>query len=61
MKRILAAALFCVLPALLLDANPLEDIINTQKINAVVVSGKLIPKSQLKRMLDTIETASNRK
>lgn len=45
----------------LLDANPLEDIRNTQKINAVMVRGKLIPKSELQRMLATIETAANRK
>lgn len=31
----------------LLDANPLEDISNVQKINAVVFGGKLIPKSSL--------------
>ncbi|HXI92348.1 MAG TPA: amidohydrolase family protein [Blastocatellia bacterium] len=46
----------------LLDANPLEDIHNTQKINAVMVRGKLIPKAGLQRMLATIETAAaNRK
>jgi imidazolonepropionase-like amidohydrolase len=46
----------------LLDANPLEDIHNTQKINAVIVRGKLIPKAALQRMLATIETtAANRK
>lgn len=31
----------------LLDANPLEDISNVQKINTVVFGGKLIPKSSL--------------
>jgi hypothetical protein len=34
----------------LLDANPLEDISNVQKINAVVLGGKLIPKSSLEAM-----------
>lgn len=34
----------------LLDANPLEDISNVQKINAVVFGGKLIPKSSLEAM-----------
>lgn len=34
----------------LLDANPLEDIDNVQKINAVVFGGKLIPKSTLETM-----------
>ena len=45
----------------LLDANPLEDIHNTQKINAVMVRGKLIPSAELQRMLATIEAAANRK
>lgn len=45
----------------LLEANPLEDISNTQKINAVVVRGKLIPKSELQRILATVEAAANRK
>jgi imidazolonepropionase-like amidohydrolase len=45
----------------LLEANPLEDIRNTQKINAVMVRGKLIPKAELQRMLATIEAAANRK
>ena len=45
----------------LLEENPLEDIRNTQKINAVMVRGKLIPKSELQRMLVTIEVAANRK
>jgi hypothetical protein len=34
----------------LLDANPLEDIRNVQKINAVVLGGKLIPKASLETM-----------
>jgi imidazolonepropionase-like amidohydrolase len=34
----------------LLDANPLEDISNVQKINSVVFGGKLIPKSSLETM-----------
>lgn len=45
----------------LLDASPLSDITNTQKINAVVVGGKLIPKSELQQMLATVEAAANRK
>ena len=45
----------------LLEANPLEDITNTQRINAVVSNGKLIPKSELQRMLAAIESASNKK
>jgi hypothetical protein len=34
----------------LLDANPLEDINNVKKINAVVFGGRLIPKSSLETM-----------
>lgn len=45
----------------LLDANPLEDIRNTQKINAVMVGGKLIPKSELQGMLAAVEAAANKK
>jgi imidazolonepropionase-like amidohydrolase len=44
----------------LLDANPLEDIRNTQKIHAVVTGGKLLPKSELQRMLAAVETAANK-
>lgn len=35
----------------LLDANPLEDIRNTQRIVAVVVGGQYVPQSQLQAML----------
>jgi len=45
----------------LLDANPLEDIHNTQKINAVVVNGRLIPKSELQAMLARVEAEANKK
>ena len=45
----------------LLDANPLEDIHNTQKINAVMVRGKLILRAELQRMLVSIEAVANRK
>ena len=45
----------------LLEASPLEDIRNTQRINVVIVGGKLIPRSELQRMLATIETAANEK
>jgi len=44
----------------LLEANPLADISNTQKINAVVVGGKLIPKSEIEGMLAKVEAAANR-
>ncbi|HEY2930768.1 MAG TPA: amidohydrolase family protein [Acidobacteriota bacterium] len=45
----------------LLEANPLEDIHNTQKINAVVVNGRLIPKSELQAMLASVEAEANKK
>ena len=45
----------------LLDANPLEDIRNTQKINAVMFGGRLITKSELQETFATVEAAANRK
>jgi imidazolonepropionase-like amidohydrolase len=42
----------------LLDANPLQDISNTQKIAAVVVRGTLVPKSELQKMLAEVEAAN---
>jgi imidazolonepropionase-like amidohydrolase len=44
----------------LLEANPLENISNTKRINAVIVGGKLIPKVLLNRMLMDVEAAANR-
>lgn len=43
---------------LLLDANPLEDIGNSRKIDAVVVGGKLYPKGELQQMLARAEAAA---
>jgi hypothetical protein len=40
----------------LLDANPLDDIKNTQKITAVFAAGKYLPKSELDKMLKDAET-----
>jgi imidazolonepropionase-like amidohydrolase len=37
---------------LILDENPLTDITNTQKINAVILNGKYFSKETLKQMLD---------
>ena len=45
----------------LLEANPLEDINNTRRINAVVVGGKLISNSEIQRMLATAEAAASKK
>jgi imidazolonepropionase-like amidohydrolase len=38
----------------LLDANPLEDIRNTRRIQAVILNGRLLPRAQLNRMLDQV-------
>ncbi|MGH9839156.1 MAG: amidohydrolase family protein, partial [Blastocatellia bacterium] len=45
----------------LLEANPLADISNTQKINAVIVGGKLVTKSEIEAMLAKAEAAANQK
>jgi imidazolonepropionase-like amidohydrolase len=39
----------------LLDANPLEDIQNTESIRAVIVNGKLLDRSQLDALLANVE------
>jgi imidazolonepropionase-like amidohydrolase len=44
----------------LLEASPLENISNTKKITAVVVNGKLIPRTSLDKMLKDVEAAANR-
>ncbi len=41
----------------LLDANPLEDINNTRKINAVILEGKLISRARLDTLLVKIENS----
>jgi imidazolonepropionase-like amidohydrolase len=45
----------------LLNANPLEDIRNTTKINAVVVTGRFLDRQRLDSMLAEIEAAANKK
>ena len=45
----------------LLDGNPLEAIGNTQRINAVVMRGQLIPKSELQSILAGVESAARKK
>jgi imidazolonepropionase-like amidohydrolase len=45
----------------LLDQNPLADISNTQKINSVVLGGRLIDKEEMKKMLTNAEAAANKK
>ncbi len=44
----------------LLEANPLADISNTQRIKAVVVNGRYLPKEVLQRMLAGVEAAAKR-
>lgn len=45
----------------LLDADPLKDISNTQKIDSVIVRGRLFAKSDLQEMLARAEAMANRK
>jgi len=40
---------------ILLDANPLADISNTRKINAVVANGKYFSREVLDKMLSEVE------
>jgi len=44
----------------LLDANPLEDIRNTQKIAGVVVNGRYLSRADLDKMLAGVEAAAAR-
>ncbi len=44
----------------LLSANPLEDIANTQKIAAVIVNGQYFRRADLDKMLGGVETAAHR-
>ena len=46
---------------MLLDADPLEKIGNTQKINAVVVDGRLFDRKALDAMLAQVESAADQK
>jgi imidazolonepropionase-like amidohydrolase len=43
----------------LLDANPLEDIRNTEKIAAVIVNGRYLSRADLDKMLAGVEVAAN--
>jgi imidazolonepropionase-like amidohydrolase len=42
----------------LLDANPLDDIHNTQKINAVVRAGRFFSRKELDEMLQRVQVAA---
>jgi len=43
----------------LLNANPLENIHNTQKIYAVVLAGKYCSREQLDELLRDVETSAS--
>ena len=43
---------------LMLDANPLEDMRNTQKIEAVIVNGRYLSRGELDKMLAGVEKAA---
>jgi imidazolonepropionase-like amidohydrolase len=43
----------------LLEANPLNDISNTRRVNAVVVNGRYLSKEMLQKMLTDAETRAN--
>lgn len=45
----------------LLDANPLEDIRHTQKINAVILNGRLFDRKALDKMLTEAEAATKQR
>lgn len=45
---------------ILLEANPLENISNTQRINAVMVNGRYLPKEVLQETLADAETPTNK-
>ena len=45
----------------LLDANPLDDIRNTQKIAAVIVNGRYLSRVDLDQMLAGVEEAASAK
>ena len=45
----------------LLDANPLEAIRNTQRIDAVVANGRYFPKEALQQILAEVEAAAQKK
>ena len=44
----------------LLDADPLAQIGNTQRIAGVVVAGRFMPKAELRKMLKRVEDAARR-
>jgi imidazolonepropionase-like amidohydrolase len=49
----------CVADLVLLTANPLEDIRNTQKIDAVIANGKLLDRAALDQLLTDVANAAH--
>jgi imidazolonepropionase-like amidohydrolase len=45
----------------LLEANPLESISNTQKVAAVVTNGRYLPKESLQKMVADVEAKANKR
>jgi len=45
----------------LLDANPLDDIRNTQKIAGMVAGGRYFSRSNLDRILSNVEAVANKR
>jgi len=43
-----------------LDANPLEDIRNTQKVSSVILNGRFLSRSDLQKMLQGVEEAAKK-
>ncbi len=43
-----------------LDANPLEDIRNTQKVTAVILNGQYISKTDLQKILQRVEESAKK-
>ena len=44
-----------------LDANPLDNISNIKRVEAVILNGKFFPKRVLRTMLANVEKAANAK
>ncbi|HEY9403705.1 MAG TPA: amidohydrolase family protein, partial [Pyrinomonadaceae bacterium] len=44
----------------LLDASPLENIGNTQKINAVVIGGRLISEAEIQKVITSLGATGER-
>ena len=49
----------CVADLVLLDANPLENIRNTERIDAVVANGQFFDRSALDHLLSNVATAAS--